>query len=192
MLTDPDYSNDLQKSIGTVMNKCRSVVKMINKSSNLTGYVDRLKVAHKVRHHLSIDCKSRWDSTKLMLKNMLKFKPLIVHLHSAKHDLPLTINRKQKLANLELTSDEWRMIASIGQILTPFDNATKLMSGQKYVTIGTALFAIRKIKIFLESYVENNQFINTIKNDLLEQMIKYIDDDTEQLELIIACSFNFR
>ena len=59
VLTDPDYSNDLQKSIGTVMNKCRSVVKMINKSANLTGYVDRLKVAHKVRHHLSIDCTSR-------------------------------------------------------------------------------------------------------------------------------------
>ena len=104
----------------------------------------------------------------------------------------MTINRKQKLANLELTNDEWHMIASIGQVLTPFDNATKLMSGQKYVTIATALFAIRKIEIFLESYVENNQFINTMKIDLLEQMIKYIDDDTEQLELIIVYSFNFR
>ena len=126
-----------------------------------------------------------------MLRDMLKFNPLIAQLHSDKHDLPLTINRKQKLANLELTSDEWRMIAPIEQVLTSFDNATKLMNDQRYVTIGTALFAIRNIKIFLESYVENNPFISIMKNDLLEQMIKYIDDDTEQLEWIIVCSFNF-
>ena len=51
-----------------------------------------------------------------------------------------------------------------------------MMSGQKYATIGTALFAIRKIKIFLENYVENNPFINIMKNNLLERMLKYIDD----------------
>lgn len=186
VIVDPDISNDLQQNIGIIMDKCRSLVKMINKSSNLTSYMDQLKVNQKIRNSLSTDCKSRWNSTKFMLENILKFKSLITQLHSDKHDLLLTSKRKSKLTSLELTSDEWRIISSIEQVLTPFYNATKLMSGQKYCTIGTTLFAIRKIKVFLETYVENNSFINELKNNLLEQLIKYIDDDTEQIELVVV------
>ncbi|CAF2972075.1 unnamed protein product, partial [Rotaria sp. Silwood2] len=189
VITDSDFSNDLQRSISNIMNKCRSIIKMINKSSNLTSYIDKLKVIHKIPNSLSIDCISRWNSTKFMIGNMLKFKQLIIQLHSDKHDLPITSKRKQKLTNLELTSDEWRMIASIDNVLKPFYEATTLMSGQKYATIGTALFAIRKIKSFLENYVDNNLFATQIKNDLLEQMVKYIDDDTEQLETIIFLAY---
>jgi hypothetical protein len=126
-----------------------------------------------------------------MIKNILKFKLLINQLHSDKHSLYLTNARKQKLTNLELSSDEWLMIDSIDKVLTPFHDATKLMSGQKYPTIGTALFSIRKIKAFFESYAENNSFIDEMKDLLLEQMTKYIDNDTEQLDLIIVRTFNF-
>ena len=185
-----NLANDLQEVIGNILHKCRSTIKMINKSSNLASYMDKLINVHKIRRSLSNDCKSRWNSTRYMIDNILKLKSLIIQLHSDKHDLHLTNKRKQKLTNLELSSDEWLMIASIEQVLTPFHKATKLMSGQKYATIGTALFTIRKIKSFLETYDENNSFINGMKNLLLEQMIRYIDDDTEQLELIIVRPIN--
>jgi hypothetical protein len=187
--TDSDLANDLQQHLGTIVNKCRSLIKMINKSTNLTSYMDKLRDIHKIRQSLSNDCKTRWNSTKFMLHNMLKCKALIVQLHSDKHDLSLTSKKKIKLTSLELTSDEWRMITSMDKILTPFYKATKLMSGQKYCTIGTALFAIRKIKHFLETYSENDSFVNEMKNDLLDQFVKYIDDDKEQLDLIIVNKF---
>jgi hypothetical protein len=65
----------------------------------------------------------------------------------------------------------------VEQILTPFENATKLMSGQ--------LYAIRRIKGFLESFDDNSLFINGMGNLLLQQIWHYIDDDTEQLKLIV-------
>ena len=98
------------------MTKCRALIKMINKSSNLTSYMDHLKVVHKVRRGLSIDFKSRWNSTKFIMENLLLFKRLIVQLHSDKHHLSLNSKQKQKLTGLELTSDEWRMVSSIDHV----------------------------------------------------------------------------
>ncbi|CAF1421677.1 unnamed protein product [Rotaria sordida] len=187
VITDLDLANDLQQHISIVLNKCRSLIKMVNKSTNLSRYIDKLKDISKIRRSLSIDCKSRWNSTKLMLENMLKLKSLIIQLHSDKHDLSLTTERKIKLASLELTSDEWRTISSLKKALVPFHEATKLISGQKYCTIGTAFFAIRKIKNFLETNVDNDLFVNEIQNNLLDQLVKYIDNDKEQFDLIIVC-----
>jgi hypothetical protein len=191
IMVDVDLSNDLQRVISNIMSKCRSLIKMISKSSNLTSYIDKLKVIHKIRHSLSIDCKSRWNSTKFMMGNLLTFRRLIVQLHSDKHDLSLSSKQKQKLTRLELTSDEWRMVGSIDHVLTPFYNATKLMSGQQYCTIGTALFAIRKMKCFLETTVEPNPSVDGMKNDLLDQLIKYIDDDVDQLDSVLVSKLTF-
>ncbi|CAF4089715.1 unnamed protein product [Rotaria sordida] len=173
VITDLDLANDLQQHISTVLNKCRSLIKMVNKSTNLSRYIDKLKDISKIRRSLSIDCKSRWNSTKLMLENMLKLKSLIIQLHSDKHDLSLTTERKIKLASLELTSDEWRTISSLKKALVPFHEATKLISGQKYCTI--------------ETNVDNDLFVNEIQNNLLDQLVKYIDNDKEQFDLIIVC-----
>lgn len=175
---------------------------MINKSTNLTSYIDGLKEVHDVQRTLSIDCKSRWNSTAHMISNISKHKALIGQLHFDKHGLPLSNQQKLKLGNLELSSDEWNLLCSIEQVLQPFHHATNLMSGQKYPTIGTALFAIRKIIAFFEFYIGNNSFINGMKDLLVEQLIKYIDEDTEQLELLVVsektfvyfqedCSFSF-
>lgn len=164
---------------------------MINKSTNLSSFIDGVKDDHDVQNSLSIDCKSRWNSTAHMITSVSKHKSVIGQLQSDKHNLPLSNKQKLKLANLELSSNEWILLSSIEDVLQPFHNATKLMSGQKYPTIGTALFDIRKIKAFLESYVESNSFTNGMKNLLVEQLTKYIDDDTEQLELIIVSDYMF-
>jgi hypothetical protein len=57
--TDSESANDLQTFIGTIILKCRSTIKMINKSSNLTSYMDKLKYDHDLQRNLSIDCKGR-------------------------------------------------------------------------------------------------------------------------------------
>ena len=98
---------------------------------------------------------------------------------------------KVKLGNLELTADDWFIIKSIEEVLTPFERATEMMSGQKYPTIGVAFCSIRKIKSFLESNEENNTFINEMRDLLLEQLIHYIDNDKDQLNLIIVSWYYF-
>ena len=153
--------------IASLITKCRSLIKMIKKSTSLTLYMDKLKTTNQIERSLSIDCKSRWNSTKFMTENLLIFKPLIIQLHSDKYDLPLNNKQKQKMANLELTGDEWRMVASLDNILAPFYHATKLISGYKYCTIGIALFAIRKMKKYFETLVEHDFFSNEMKLALL-------------------------
>lgn len=184
LTTDTDNSTDVQRRIGQTMYQCRSLIKMIKKSSILTSYLDRMKADHKIRCDLSIDCQSRWNSTKQMIDVLLKYRSLISQLHSDKHDLSLSMKSIAKLKNLELSTDQWHLILAMNQALTPFFNATKLISGQKYASIGTCLFAIRKIKQFLENDLSNKPYLNEIKSLLLEQLIHYIDDDLEQHELI--------
>ncbi len=119
--TDPEAANDLQQFIGTILSKCRSTIKMINKSSNLTSYMDKLKDDHDVQRSLLIDCKGRWNSTKYMIDNILKCKVLINQLHSDKHELYLTNKREQKLTNLELNGVKsklfWNLILTIIHLL---------------------------------------------------------------------------
>jgi hypothetical protein len=189
---DPDSTNDLQQIVGGVLSKCRSTIKMINKSCNLSSYMENLKDnSNDLKNSLSIDCKSHWNSTKFMITNLLKCKSLIGQLHSDKHILSLNYKMKAKLSNLELTADEWFIMKSIEKVLTPFESATKMMSGQQYPTIGVAFCSIRKIKSFLESNEESNTFINEMKDLLLEQLIHYIDDDKDQLNLIIVSRHYF-
>jgi hypothetical protein len=186
VVTDPLQASNLQEYIGEILWKCRGTIKLINKSSNLTAYIDKLKDDHGIQLSLSNDCKNRWNSTKCMIETVLEFKGLISQLHSDKHQLHLTNERKQKLANVELSSDDWLMIKSIEQVLRPFEKATELMSGQHYATIGIALYAIRRIKVFLESLDDSNPFINGMSSFLLQQIVHYIDDDTEQLTFIVV------
>ena len=188
---DPDSANKLQQIIGGILGKCRSTIKMINKSCNLSSYVEILKDSHDLKNNLSIDCKNRWNSTKFMITNLLKYKSLFGQLHSDKHILSLNHKIKAKLGNLELTADDWFIIQSIEQVLTPFEKATKMMSGQKYPTVGIAFCATRMIKDFIESNEETNTFIYEMKHLSLAQLVHYIDSDTDQFHLIIVSMCHF-
>ena len=184
VVTDEATSAELQLLISNTITKCRSIIKMIKKSSILTAYVDKLKVVHKVRRSLSIDCKTRWNSSKYMFETLLKHKPIICRLHSDRHDLSLSSKTVLKIMNLELSSYEWHLIEAIDHVLAPFSNATKLISGRKYATIGTCFFAVRKIKQFLETSTANRPFLIELNELLLQKLTHYFDEDVQQFELI--------
>ena len=68
--------------------------------------------------------------------------------------------------------------------------ATKVISGRHYATIGTSFFAMCVIKEFLEDQSDLDQpCINHLKKLLLTQLRKYFEHDTEQLELIKVSIF---
>ena len=52
-----------QTVIANALDKCRRLVKLINKSSILSGFIQRLKIENKVNRSLTIDYKSQWSST---------------------------------------------------------------------------------------------------------------------------------
>ena len=71
---DSSTNDSLQQRVGDVIRKCRSIVKLINKSSILMNYVLILKKQFNIHHSLQLDCKSRWNSSYHLIEAMLTYK----------------------------------------------------------------------------------------------------------------------
>ena len=68
---DSSTTDSLQQHVGDVVRKCRSVVKLISKSSILVNYVLILKRQFNIHRSLQLDCKSRWSSSYHLIEAML-------------------------------------------------------------------------------------------------------------------------
>ena len=187
---DPDRSasDEVQKSVGRVMKKCRSLVKFINKSSIVMNRVSSLKDQFKIRRSLQLDCKSRWNSSHRLVKSMLIYKKILNKLFSEKRELNLNKKQTIKLSSLEFDRDDWKMLATIESVLKPFVHATTMISGSKYPTIGISYFAITQIYEFLDGTtdvrLENWRVLSHLKSRLLPQINKYFTAQEKQWRLM--------
>jgi hypothetical protein len=177
-----------QAAIGEMMKKCRSFVKLVNKSSILKSYVNSIRSEFNIRRTLQLDCKSRWNSSHRLLETMLTYRKLINKLHSEKHEIKLNHKQTKKLSSIELEKADWLLIESIERVLQPFVQATKLVSGRKYCTIGIGFFAISQLREFLEdeksSDSNDSRILSRLKQLLLFNMEQYFEKDKEQWHLI--------
>ncbi|CAF1422954.1 unnamed protein product [Adineta ricciae] len=185
---DPSTCVAEQTSIGLLMKKCRTFVKLVNKSSILKGYVDKLKKEFKVKRSLQMDCKSRWSSTHYLLQTMTTYKKLINRLYSEKHDIGLNDKQVKKLISIELDKLDWTTIEAIERVLHPFAKATKLVSGKQYPTIGISYFAISQIREYLEDEQSSDSsdpdILSRLKQLLIFYMEKYFEKDVDQWNLL--------
>ena len=83
----------------------------------------------------------------------------------------------------ELSREEWMILEYVQKILAAFFEATNMISGNKYVTIGLGFLAIANIKDFLEERSGINE-IDRLKHLLLKELQRYFENDYEQWELI--------
>jgi hypothetical protein len=185
---DPSTCSEEQASIGTMMKKCRSFVKMLNKSSILKSYVNELRAEFDVKRTLQLDCKSRWNSSHRLLTTMLLYRKLINKLHSEKHEIKLNHKQTKKLSSIELDKGDWMLIESIERVLQPIAQATELISGRKYCTIGVSFFSLVQIREFLEdvksSSSNDSRISSRLKQLLLFYMEQYFEKDMDQWHLI--------
>ena len=195
VLVDFDSSTcgEEQASIGMMMTKCRSFIKLVNKSSILKSYVNELRRELDVKRTLQLDCKSRWNSSHRLLETMLLYRKLINKLHSEKHDIKLNNKQTKKLSSIELDKADWMLIEAIERVLQPFVQATKLISGRKYCTIGVSFFSLVQIREFLEdgksSTSNDSRIPSRLKQLLLFYMEQYFEKDRHQWHLIKVMRF---
>ena len=185
---DPSTCSEEQASIGTMMKKCRSFVKLLNKSSILKSYVNELRTEFDVKRTLQLDCKSRWNSSHRLLETMVLYRKLINKLHSQKHEIKLNHKQTKKLSSIELDKADWMLIESVERVLQPFVQATELVSGRKYCTIGVTFFSLTQIREFLEddksSSSIDSRISSSLKKLLLFYMEQYFEKDRDQWHLI--------
>lgn len=184
--SDSQIVHSEQETISSILKKCRRLVKAISRSSLLSNFVSRLRAEMKITRSLSLDCPTRWNSTHRLIQNLLVNKPLLVRFFAEyKHTVVLSKTQQNKWNELEMSRQDWRTMENIELVLRPFHDATKLISGQTYPTIGMSYFAITGIRDFLiDQSPPSNTQLSVLKRLLLDQMKMYFDEDYDQYQWI--------
>ena len=172
--------------IGSLLKKCRHLTTMVKKSCRIKSFFDRSQSTSGMCRTLQIDVRTRWNSTLKMVDSFLSLKETICKFFDAKESLGLRAKQIEKLDRLELNSNEWSLLKILGQLLNPFDLATKLLSAQRYPTIGLCLFVLHHLKLFLEGADADNGLLRQLKKLLLNSTIHYIDNEEEQMRILQA------
>jgi hypothetical protein len=81
------------------------------------------------------DVETRWNSSYLAWKRLIKIKDLIDILASTLLIDPDTRRDGKRLKNINLTEDEWRAISNLIVILEDFAGVTEYLGGSNYTTI---------------------------------------------------------
>ncbi|CAF2116919.1 unnamed protein product [Rotaria magnacalcarata] len=179
-----------QNMIIIVIKKCRGLVSMIKRSTIITLYFDTERKQANIKRNLCYDVKSRWNSTFSMIDSFLVLRQLIQKLFSYKHQLTIQPKQVKKLADYELTSDDWNVLLVLHSILKPFYHATKVMSGRQYPSIGLAFYLLTRLKNFLQQNDRKESSMEKrLKQLLLKQLLHYFESDDEQMELLKLHSY---
>ena len=93
---------------------------------------------------LCFDCKTRWNSTYLMLSIAITYKDVFPHLKQCK-----------KLYTTVSSEKEWNLAREICERLKLFYNITKLFLGQNYPTANTFFIRVCEIKEALYDWLIN-------------------------------------
>jgi hypothetical protein len=189
--TEEILLDDLQKKVRGVIDITREIVKTAKRTTILSNFIEkkRLKINlnrrkdKKINRHLSIDVKTRWNSTFKMLSTINIYRDIINEMFKSKGSLGLTAKQRRKLTRIELTTDQWDLLELLVMLLQPFYSATKVLSNAKYPTIGSALYVIRRLQEQLETE-ENNAVLNVLKAMILTKFRYYMFDNKEQFDAI--------
>ena len=182
---DSEQMEITKTQLAETIQKCRSLIKSVNRSQILTSFMNTERTNLGVSRRLMQDCITRWNSTFSSLQSLLLNKQVILNLFANKRQLPISAKLVEKLTVCELSSDEWVIINQIVYVLKPFYEATQLLSGSHYPTIGLCFFAIRTIKDYLEMRGEEESNIAVLlKTFLLDSLNCYFDEADDQFALL--------
>ena len=185
---DPATCELEQEYIGALMSKCRSFIKLVNKSSIMMMCMNNLKQRLNIHRSLQLDCKSRWNSSHRLIETMLMYRKLINKVNSEKYDIGLNYKQTKKLSSIDLDQADWQMLETLEFVLQPFIRATKLISGSQYSTIGIGFFTIVQIWQSLEdskaTKANDSETVHRLKQLLFIRIEKYFNEDDSQWDLM--------
>lgn len=180
---DPSLTGE-QKTILSLITKCRSLINMIKKSSVLTLYFNNQRTILKIKHNMLRDVCTRWNSTFLMIYSLRCVRPALESLYNNIYSLDIPFEQIQKLNKLEISTTEWNYLNQLYSVLMVFHKATKAISARKYPTIGSAYLILIGLKSFLTAVNKDNDIVKNMKKLLLNKFIHYFEEDSTSLDTI--------
>lgn len=150
--------NDLVK---TLTNKLRAIVAHFNRSSSAQQEFDKEQdKCNENKSKLIQDCITRWNSTCLMIKSILRHRVSINNV----------ISKNRKTDKWYITTNQLKNMNDLVKVLEPFESVTETLGGEKYVTASIANRLIKSLLNCMQEKGDDSNFIKTIKcsisNDL--------------------------
>ncbi|XP_057789893.1 zinc finger BED domain-containing protein RICESLEEPER 2-like [Salvia miltiorrhiza] len=113
---------------------------------------------------LVLDCKTRWNSTYLMLQTALPFKDVFTKLKR--------LNRKLKF--VPPSEHDWMLAGLVCEKLEIFYKATKVFYGRNHPTSNLFFRKICEIKLALRRWIHSDvEVIRTMADSMIEKFDKY-------------------
>ncbi|CAF5049697.1 unnamed protein product, partial [Rotaria sp. Silwood1] len=187
-LIDDNWSGNIDTNVPTtnevelimdLLKKCRVIATLSKKSSIVSNFIRTNQLLFKLNRTLNKDCKSRWNSTFILLDALIDLKPVMMKLFNEKRTLNLRRVQLDKLTMIELNNEDWDFLSSLHSVLKPFYWGTVMMSGKNYPSIGLAYHAVHKIKHFCTNGNSSNNHIKELKKLFLTKLYTYFFDDIE-------------
>ena len=110
------------------------------------------------------DVSTRWNSSLDMMKRLLVLRP---HITAVLRDSSVT---KKDDKNLNLSPEQYGLMESLIGILTPFKDATTLLSAEKSVTISYVLHFVLELASVLETKESDSVTVSTLKAAMLKDL----------------------
>lgn len=120
---------------------------------------------------LSLDVKTRWSSTELMLSSLLLKQDAVTKAYAD----PL-LQHSKALEKVSVTNMEWGKIRELQALLAPFSEALKELCGQEYVTLPNVLPALGYFREILEIARSDSAFLVRVKRAVSESIEKYFGE----------------
>lgn len=111
---------------------------------------------------LSLDCKTRWNSTYLMLQSALPYKSVFANLKTQNPKFKFVVPSQR----------DWELAEIICDKLKRFHKVTELFSGRKYPIANLFFRQVCEIKLALRSWSNSNE---QVIRDMTEKMVEKFD-----------------
>ncbi len=168
----------LVPEVSRLVGKCHQIVAFFNRSDQKNTAL-KSKEAELELRELSViqDVKTRWNSALMMCRRLLTIFPA---LYAVLFD--------RKANHLLLDASETEKLQDLVQVLTPFEEATKMVSSAKSPTAGLVLPIIAQMKSRdLALHDDDSNMIKSVKRAILNDLNKRYLLASEQ-QLLGLCS----
>lgn len=161
---------DQNKNIDEVIQKVKKIVSHFKHSQNDN---DSLKSHTDLK--LIQSCETRWNSVFYMLERCLKLIDFIT---------PILLNNVKAPENL--TAQDKQIMEEFVNILRPFESATKILSGEKYLTAGKVLPVISMTRYALDLTTPQTNLGKDLKSKISLLFEKRFEDIESDTRMVIA------
>ncbi|KAL4286564.1 hypothetical protein AHAS_Ahas19G0098800 [Arachis hypogaea] len=118
---------------------------------------------------LALDCRTRWNSTYLMLTSALPYREVFEHLR-----------HRESLYKVVPSDDEWEMANELVDKLEVFYSVTELFSGTLYPTTNLYFPKVCEMRLTLNEWLLSpNEMIHRMTTNMISKFEKYWDQINE-------------